>query len=292
MDHKLQDISGSNLSLTIGILSFNEEAFVTDTFNEVLEAFIDYPYHYEIILFDDGSTDGTRRISDQLSDPNATTRSLFHSTNRGIGAGVRTVTGESACSHILLIPGDNSYGADSLRAVASKIAEADVIVGKRGVGGVRRWRRILSLSVSLSTRIWTHRGGFDAGGLNVFRTELLRSCASMEDSYISVTETCMRISMLQPSTLVVPVMQKSGSNVRSNSVKLAEVATLLRVHRRMAAVKLLRRKHATWRPLAEADHLASGSVGFSLDAHIRNRGLNSKANQIGTTASLKTSYKP
>jgi len=242
MGHNLQDISGENPSLTIGILSFNEEKSLVATFNEVQEALIYLPYRSEIILLDDGSTDRTRRISAELSDLHATTRSISHPMNRGLGAGVKTVLGESTCSHILFVPGDDSFGADSLRAVITKLDQADVVVGIRGVGGVKLWRRMLSVAVRLSTRIWTYPNDSCVGGLNVYRSELLKSCPSAEDGHISLVETCIRITMLQPSMIMVPVVQKPGSGVRSNSVKVAEIMSLLRVQRRMASVRLFGRK--------------------------------------------------
>jgi hypothetical protein len=236
------DNSEAYLSLTIGILSFNEENNLTATYDEVREALIDFPYRSEIILLDDGSTDGTHRISSELSAQHGTTRNISHLNNRGFGAGAKTILGESTCSHILFVPGDDSFGVDSLRSVTMKLAQADVVVGIRGAGVVKRWREMLSLAVRLSTRIWTYPNDSCVGGLNVYRRELLESCPSVEDGHISLVESCMLISMRQPSMIMVPVMQKPGSGVRSNSVKIAEVVSMLRVQRRMASARLLRRK--------------------------------------------------
>jgi len=238
----LRDILGAKLSLTIGVLSFNEEMSLSDTHSEIQDALLNFPHPYEIILLDDGSTDGTGRISHELTAIHAETRSLSHRSNRGIGAAVKTIIEESTCTHILFVPGDNSYGAESLRAVATKMAEADVVVGKRGVEGVKRWRRMLSLGVRLSTRIWTYPNSFDSGGLNVYRIELIRSSASVENGYIFFVDTCMQIARRRPTLIFVPIKQKDGSGERSNSVKLGELVALLRVQRRMVALNLLKKK--------------------------------------------------
>ena len=234
----MSDNSETHLSLTVGIISFNEEDHLTATYDEVREALIDFPYRSEIILLDDGSTDGTHGISSELSEQHDTTRNITHLNNRGLGAGVKTVLGESTCSHILFVPGDDSFGADSLRSVVAKLGEADVIVGLRGAGGVNRWREMLSSAVRLSTRVWTYPNDSCVGGLNVYRRELLESCPSVEDGHISLVESCTLISMLQPSMIMVPVMQKPGSGIRSNSVKFAEVVSMLRFQRRMASARL------------------------------------------------------
>lgn len=238
MGNNVTDALIANASLTVGVLSFNEEDSLAATHDEVLIALKGFPYDVEILLLDDGSTDETRRVSAELSDQHVRTRSLSHRTNLGIGAGVRTIIEESKSSHILFIPGDDSYDADSIRAVATKIAHADVIVGKRGSGGVTWRRRMLRLGVQLSICIWTYPASFGAGELNVYRSELLRTCASLEDGHMMMKETCMRISILRPSMIVVPITQKDGSGARSNSVKIAEITSLLRIHRRMLWAKL------------------------------------------------------
>ena len=248
MGNNVTDALIANASLTLGVLSFNEEESLAATHHEVLKALNGFPYDVEIFLLDDGSTDGTPRVSEELFDLHATTRSLSHRTNQGVGACVRTILGESKCSHVMFVPGDNSYDADSIRAVATKMTQADVVVGMRGGGGVTWRRRILRLGVQLSIRIWTYPASFDAGGLNVYRSELLRTCASLEDGYLMMKETCMRISILQPSMIVVPITQKDGSGARSNSVKIAEITSLLRIHRRMLWAKLRSRKQPALTP--------------------------------------------
>ena len=72
------------MKLSIVIPVYNEAATILSSLRRVQ----DTPFNKEIILVDDGSTDGTRELLAAISEPSI--RVYFHSRNRGKGAAIRT----------------------------------------------------------------------------------------------------------------------------------------------------------------------------------------------------------
>ena len=86
----------------------------------------------EIIVVDDGSTDGTAKLTQQLADQGVV-RGFFHAVNHGKGAAVRRGLAEAKGDIILVQDADFEYDpADYERLLAPiEAGEADVVYGSR-----------------------------------------------------------------------------------------------------------------------------------------------------------------
>ena len=108
----------------------------------------------EIVLVDDGSTDGTRElIRDKLE--NRVDRVVLHTENRGKGAAVRTGFAEATGDIVLVQDADLEYDpAEYPRLLAPILAgRADVVFGSRFSGGESH--RVLYYWHSLGNRLLT-----------------------------------------------------------------------------------------------------------------------------------------
>lgn len=113
-------------AVSLIIPAFNEESAVQQVVRAARDLLEDHGYRVEIIIVDDGSTDGTARAA-QL----AGARVLQHRSNRGYGAALKT--GITAATHdiIAIIDADGTYPPKYLPVMLEELERADMVVGAR-----------------------------------------------------------------------------------------------------------------------------------------------------------------
>lgn len=99
-----------SLQFSMVIPVFNEENCITGVVTNVIRALEQYKLSSaEIILVDDGSTDGTPLILDALAALDRRVRILRHQINKGLGMANRTGFQEARGAWIGWIPGDGQF---------------------------------------------------------------------------------------------------------------------------------------------------------------------------------------
>src|SRR5262245_48682338 len=95
---------------------------------------VDIPLEREIVLVDDGSTDGTRDVLRQLTD--STVRVVYHEQNRGKGAAIRTGLEQVTGDLVLIQDGDLEYDPEDWPKLLAPVlrGKAVVVYGSRFTG--------------------------------------------------------------------------------------------------------------------------------------------------------------
>ncbi|MBN2387169.1 MAG: glycosyltransferase family 2 protein [Anaerolineales bacterium] len=112
----------------------------------------------EILIIDDGSSDGTRDLLAHL-DGQATVRVALHEKNRGKGAAVRTGIAAATGEVLLIQDADLEYDPREYPNLLQPIVEglADVVYGSRFLGGPHRailfWNMVANKLLTLMTNI-------------------------------------------------------------------------------------------------------------------------------------------
>jgi glycosyltransferase involved in cell wall biosynthesis len=121
-------------SLTIVIPAFNEERRLDATLNK-LDAFLKAEdWNAEIIVVDDGSTDGTARLVTREMQQKPYLRLLQNHINRGKGFSLRRGVEAALGEIILLSDADLSVPIKEVHKLLNTIGEgADIAIGSRGV---------------------------------------------------------------------------------------------------------------------------------------------------------------
>jgi glycosyltransferase involved in cell wall biosynthesis len=123
-------------TLTILIPVYNE----AKTIIPVLEMVAKAPcggLEKELIIVDDGSTDGTRDILAGINPADYGAKIYFHEKNQGKGAALRTGQGHATGDIIMIQDADMEYSPDEYPDLVKPIIEgkADVVYGSRLSGG-------------------------------------------------------------------------------------------------------------------------------------------------------------
>ena len=117
--------------LSIVLPCFNEEGNLAEVVRGALSAAGGVTKHYEVVIVDDGSTDGTAEIGAALAELHSRVRFVMHLTNRGYGAAVRTGIAACRMPYVLLTDADLQFDLGELEGFLPRLEEADVVVGYR-----------------------------------------------------------------------------------------------------------------------------------------------------------------
>jgi glycosyltransferase involved in cell wall biosynthesis len=134
----------------------------------------------EILVIDDGSTDGTREKLESLNE-DGNIRVILHDRNQGKGAAVRTGIENVNGEVILIQDADLEYDPRDYPELLRPIEEdlADVVYGSRFLGGPRRsvmfWHMVANRMLTFLTNILYNTILSDMEtGYKVFKREIVR----------------------------------------------------------------------------------------------------------------------
>jgi glycosyltransferase involved in cell wall biosynthesis len=125
-----------NPTLSILIPVYNEKATVLALLDAVAAAAV--PVEKELIVVDDGSTDGTREILRALNRPGV--KVIMHEQNRGKGAALRTALLSATGELAIIQDADLEYDPQDYGVMIKPLLDgrADVVYGSRFLGGPHR----------------------------------------------------------------------------------------------------------------------------------------------------------
>jgi dolichol-phosphate hexosyltransferase len=120
----------SRPDLTVVMPVYNERETVERAISGVLEA--DVAPSFELVVIDDGSTDGTSEILEQTTWPDEV-RLLRHDRNRGKGTAVRTALAEADGAFSAIMDADLEYDPRDLKLLLEPLTSgrAEAVYGTR-----------------------------------------------------------------------------------------------------------------------------------------------------------------
>jgi glycosyltransferase involved in cell wall biosynthesis len=142
------------MKLSIIIPAFNERGTVREIVSRVMKADIG-TLDREIVVVDDGSSDGTREIIREL-ELSAGLKAVFHHRNLGKGASIARGMRESTGDIVIIQDADLEYNPAEYKTLLEPIlaGEADVVYGSRFLGHPSG-RRVLYFWHAVGNRLLT-----------------------------------------------------------------------------------------------------------------------------------------
>jgi len=192
------------VKLSIVIPVFNEAATLREIVRRVLDAGVEA--EKELILVDDGSSDGTRALYDQIraENPNKNIRIFLHERNCGKGAALRTGFQQVTGDIVLVQDADLEYDPRDYPNLLAPIVEgkADVVYGSRFVGGEAHrvllfWHSVGNRFLTLLSNAFTNLNLTDMEtGYKVFRADALKKIQIASDRFEFEPEITAKIARL------------------------------------------------------------------------------------------------
>ena len=200
--------------LSILVPVYNEEEFVATSIQRALNAPLPDGLESEVVAVDDGSSDSTPEILDELAAQYpGRVRVIHHKVNTGKGAAIRTAIDEAAGEFAIIQDADLEYDpAEYPKVLGPLVADkADVVYGSRFL--ISGERRVIYYWHSLANHILTTACNM-AADLNLtdmetcykaFRVSLARSIPIRSNRFGIEPEITIKFAKRQASIYEVPI---------------------------------------------------------------------------------------
>ena len=201
--------------LSILMPVFNERSTVEAAIDDALTAELPVA-HRELVIVDDGSTDGTRELLAETDWP-APIKVVLHERNQGKGAAIRTALQQATEEFSAILDADLEYRASDLADVLEPLVsgEAHVVFGTRAwtsQSSFSFWYVIGNKSVTFATNVLYNCWISDVmTGHKAMRTELFRSLPLKERGFAIEPEIAARVLRAGERIHEVPIHYRARS---------------------------------------------------------------------------------
>jgi dolichol-phosphate mannosyltransferase len=198
--------------ITVMVPALNEEKNIVPTVNNLLRAAKDAGnIEIEIIVVNDGSTDKTGTLLDELTQFHKNLRVIHNKTNMGIGSGFRAALEIAKHPKYMIVPGDNDMPLELMVRMLAKHDTADVILGY-WLNKEDRGKRRNVLSTVYNT---IYMVTFDIfiqylNGPTIYPTEVLRKLHLQSERFSVTAEATIKVLRHGCSFCELPGYMQTG----------------------------------------------------------------------------------
>ena len=209
------------ITVSVVVPAYNEAA----TIERLLVRVASVPVGKEVIVVDDGSTDGTRDLLGELEERGLIDRLLLHPRNRGKGAALRTGFANATGDVVIVQDADLEYDPGAIPTLLGPIADgrADAVYGSRFMGGPRRvlffWHTLGNRFLTLLSNALTNLNLTDMETCQkMVRTDLLRSLPLTVDRFGIEPEITARLAQAGARIYELPVSYDGRSYAEGKKI--------------------------------------------------------------------------
>lgn len=214
------------ISKTIIIPCFNEIKTISEILKRVKENINEVD---NIIIIDDGSTDGTKELLSDINEKNIVTK--FHEQNFGKGKAIQTALYEKLNDIIIIQDADLEYNPKDYKQLIKPFVEAnaDVVYGSRFIGNNEYtrihlfWHYIANKILTFICNIFTNLNMTDMEtGYKCFRKETILDLKLKERSFGIEPEITIKLAKKKFVFYEVPISYAGRSYEEGKKIGLKD----------------------------------------------------------------------
>lgn len=211
------------MKLSVLIPVYNEEATIAQVIDAVKTVILPSGMDREIVVVNDGSTDGTARVLERLKgDP--LVRVFHQPSNQGKTAALRRCIREASGDLLLVQDADLEYNPSEYPALLKPLLDgrADVVYGSRFMGtirhmkGVNRWANVIS---NVTFRLLYGRNITDINTcFKLFRAADIKNLSIISEHFAFETEVTAKLARKGLRILEIPIAYEARSEAQGKKI--------------------------------------------------------------------------
>ena len=232
-------------SISFIMPAYNEDKSIEAAVKTVVSKLDQYGFDYEIFIFNDGSTDNTGAIADQLAAANSRIKVFHNLTNMNLGYNFLKGVELASKPFTGVLPCHNLIAAESFNFILPALSRADVVIAyianprvrpfKRRVGS-QFVMRLLNLFFGLNLKYYH---------LNFYRTDLLKKASKYATSsaYALMGEILILCLSSGASYVEVPFFRVERNIGKSKAMRFKNITGFLKTYSRLFwRIRILKEK--------------------------------------------------
>ena len=205
-------------TITVAVATLNEEPQLKHAVEIIIEAVQECFDAYEIIIFNDGSTDRTGEVADALAARYPDVTAVHHSRPKCVGGVIRSGLERARMNYYIWVDGKGATTKEALLSIFALRGQADLVVPFQSNGHERPWSRrvisrafvkILNTLFGLNLTYYTH--------LVLCRASQARQFSVRTNSYGYQAE--MLIKMIKSGCSYVEVCVQDRYDIKQSRTK-------------------------------------------------------------------------
>lgn len=221
----------SDASITICVPALNEAAHLRAAVEGIRAAVSRHFGDWEILIFNDGSTDDTGPIAEALAREDDRIWVIHHETPRNVGACYHEAIEYARKRYLVLFPGDNENDPAGLERLFALAGTADAIIPYTENPEVRPWhRRLISRLFTAAVNLLSGLRLRYYNGTVLHRVDLLRGCRARTLGFGYQADLLVQLLKRGHTyrEVAIPIRPRPGRRSRALRLRnLADVARFL-----------------------------------------------------------------
>jgi dolichol-phosphate mannosyltransferase len=215
--------------VSIFVPAFNEAAHLEGAIADIASAAQAALDDYEILLVDDGSTDGTGPLADRLAQQRPKLRVIHQPSNQGIAAGYERALEVARFEYFGFLPGDREIEPTAIKNILAAVGTAEIVAPYHGNPKARQaYRRVLTVvSTTLVNRLFGLRLRYFQGPC-VYPTSLARALPKTAGGFYFLTQMLVHALCAGHTYVEVPLIHQDRAHGRSKAVSWRNIMRALR----------------------------------------------------------------
>lgn len=182
-------------SISVFFPAYNDEGSISVMVNKALTILPQFADDYEVIVVNDGSSDGTAATLDELARRDSRVRVIHHPRNRGYGGALRTGFLSATKDLVFYTDGDGQYDVNELAKLVPLMTEGvDVVNGYKIKRSDAKRRVVLGATYKMLARLLFHLPIRDVDcDFRLMRRQAIQSIDLISTSGVVCTEMVYKL---------------------------------------------------------------------------------------------------